>query len=100
MLLEPAVVADIKSSREAGRLILSVHVYAGRSQALTWRLHAEVRSRSGHSITQQSGLTNGLQTAPVCTTAFNEDVVGVVQLEVSEDQVQLAHLNLKLGPQA
>jgi hypothetical protein len=100
MWIEPAVVADIKSSREAGRLILSVHVHAGRSRALTWRLRAEVESRGGRSTTQQAGLTNGLQTAPVCTTQFNDDVVGTVDLEVSEDHVQLAHLHLELGPQA
>ncbi|MCA3694078.1 hypothetical protein [Aquidulcibacter sp.] len=96
MSIDHAVVADIKSTRLKGRLILEVYVHAGRSRALTWRLQAEVESRGGRSTTQQAGLTNGLQTGPVCTLALNEDVVGLVELEVSEDNVQLAHLRLPL----
>lgn len=96
MSIDHAVVADIKSSRQNGRLTLAAHVHAGRSRALTWRLRVEVESRGGRSSTQQAGLTNGLQTAPVCTTEFNEDVVGLVELEVSEGNVQLAHLRLPL----
>lgn len=96
MSIDHAVVADIKSTRHNGHLTLSVHVHAGRSRALTWRLRAEVESRGGRSTTQQAGLTNGLQTAPVCTTQFNDDVVGMVELEVSEDNIQLAHLRLPL----
>lgn len=96
MSIDHAVVADIKSTRLTGRLILEVYVHAGRSRALTWRLQAEVESGGGRSTTQQAGLTNGLQTGPVCTLALNEDVVGLVELEVSEDNVQLAHLRFPL----
>jgi hypothetical protein len=96
MSIDHAVVADIKSSRQNGRLTLAVHVHAGRSRALTWRLWAEVESRGGRTTTQQAGLTNGLQTAPVCTTQFNDDVVGIVELEVSEDNIQLAYFRVPL----
>lgn len=99
MSIDQAVVADIRSSRQDGRLTLAVHVQAGRSRPLTWRFRALVQSGGGRSSTQQAGLTNGLQVAPVCITQFNEDVEGTVELVVSEDNIQLAHLHFDLKPQ-
>ncbi len=100
MLIDDAVGADITCTRENNHLTLAAHVHAGRSRVLTWRLWAEVESRGGRSTTQQAGLTNGLQTAPVCTIQFNDDVIGIVELEVGEDNVRLAHHQIELSPPA
>lgn len=94
---DTGVVALIKREVVEGRIILSFHVHAGRSCALTWGLRAEVESEGERSTLQQAGLTNGLRAAPVCTAQFHEDAVGVVDLVVSEDDVEVAHQRLQLG---
>ncbi len=91
MSIAKTVVVEIKSARQNGRLTLVAYVRSARSCALTWRLRAEVESRGGRSTTQQSGLTNGLHTAPICTIQLKDDVVGTVELMVYEDAIQVAH---------
>ena len=97
MSIDKAVVAEVKSARENGRLTLVAYVHAGRSCALSWRLLAEAESRGGRSTTQQAGLTNGLQTAPVCTIQLNDDVVGMAELVVFEDAIQVAQHRIVLS---
>jgi hypothetical protein len=97
MSINRAVVAEIKSARQSGRLTLVAYVHAGRSCALSWRLRAEVENHGGRSTTQQAGLTNGLQTAPVWTIQLNDDVVGIAELVVFEDAIQIAQHRLPLS---
>lgn len=97
MSIDKAVLAEIKSSRQNGQVTLEAYVHAGRSCALSWRLLAEVESHGGRSTTQQAGLTNGLQAAPVCTIQFNDDGVGMAELAVFEDAIQIAQHRLPLS---